>query len=72
MKMIDPAKGWFEIVKVPMYDLDEVTGSNDEYIHNSSARMSQLFNNKWISRYLRPRKVVFYKGSEFKQDFTPL
>ena len=29
MTMIDPAMGWFEIVKVPTYDLDEVSGGND-------------------------------------------
>ena len=32
MTMIDPAKGWFEITKVPMFDLNEVTVGNDEYI----------------------------------------
>ena len=31
MKMIDRATSWFEIIKVPTYDLDEVTGGNDEY-----------------------------------------
>ena len=30
MKMIDPATGWFEISKVPNFDLNEVMGSNDE------------------------------------------
>ena len=45
MKMIGPATGWFEIVKVTMYDLDEVKGGNDEYIYKSSARVNQLFNN---------------------------
>ena len=38
----------------------------------SSYRVSQLFNNTWLCRYPRPRKVVFDKGSDFKQDFTPL
>ena len=32
MTMIDPTTGWFEIVKIPMFDLKEVTGGNDEYI----------------------------------------
>ena len=31
LKMIDPATGWFEIVEMPTYDLDEVTGGNNEY-----------------------------------------
>ena len=44
MTMIDPTTGWFEIVKVLMYDLNEVTGGNDEYIDKFSARVRQLFN----------------------------
>ena len=31
-----------------------------------------MFNKKWLCRNLRPRKVVFDNGSEFKQYFTPL
>ena len=72
MTMIDPATGWFEVVEIMTFDLDELTAGNDEYIDKSSARVSQLFNNTWLCRYLRPRKVVFDNGSEFKQDFTPL
>ena len=32
MPMIEPATGWFEIVEVPMFDLNEVTEGNNEYI----------------------------------------
>ena len=32
MMMIDPATGWFKIFQKPMYDLDDVTGGNDDYI----------------------------------------
>ena len=32
MKMINQDMGWFEIVKVPKFDLDNVKGGNDEYI----------------------------------------
>ena len=66
MKMINPAIGWFEIVKVPTFDLDEVTGVNDEYIHKSSVMVSQLFNNTWLYGYPRPRKLVFDNISKFK------
>ena len=66
MTMIGPAKGWFEIVKIPMFDLKEVTVGNDEYIYKSSDRVSQLFNNTYICRYPLPRKVVFDNSSEFK------
>ena len=72
MTMINPAIVWFEIVKIPTYDLNEVTGGNYEYIDKSSARVSQLFNNIWIIRYPRPRNVVFDNGLELKQDFTHL
>ena len=51
MTMIKPATGWLEIVKIPMYNLDEVTGVNDEYLDKYSFRVIQLFNNTWISRY---------------------
>ena len=70
--MIGPATGCFEIFEVPTFDLGEVTGGNDEYIDNSSARVSQFFNNTCLSRHPRPRKVVFDKRSEFKQYFNPL
>ena len=32
MTMIDPVTGWFEIVKILTFDLDEVTAGNYEYI----------------------------------------
>ena len=67
MKMIDLATGWFKIVQIPTFDLEEVTIGNDEYIDKSSANASHLFNNTWICRYPLPRKVVFDNGYEFKQ-----
>ena len=42
------ATGWFEIIEILTFDLNEATASNDEYINESSARISQLFNNTWI------------------------
>ena len=59
MPFTDPAAGWFEIAKLP----------NKE---KSSARISQLFNTTWLVHYLRPRKVNFDNGSEFKKDCLPL
>ena len=70
--MISPATGCFEIVKVPTYDFDEVKVSKYEYIDKSSVRLSQLFTNTWLIRYIHPRNVVFDNGFEFKPDFTPL
>ena len=72
MTMIDPATGWFDIVQIPTFNLDEVTAGNDEYIYKSSDRVNQLFNNTWLCRYPHPRKVVFDNVYEFKRDFNPL
>ena len=57
MTFVDPATGWFEIAEIP---------------DKTSARISQIFNNTWLSRYPRPRKVIFDNGNEFKKDFLPL
>ena len=57
--MIEPATGWFDIVKMPTEELDEAKTGNDEYIYQSSARVSQWFNNTRLHIYPRPRKVVF-------------
>ena len=72
MTIIDPVIGWFEVVEIPTFDLDEATAGNDEYIDKSSASVSQMFNNTWLCRYPHPLKVMFDNGSEFKRDFTPL
>ena len=70
--MIGPYTGGLEIFEIPMYNVDKVMGSNDDYIDKLCGRVSQLFNNAWICRYPRPRKVVFDNGYEFKQYLTPL
>ena len=57
---------------MPTYDLNEDKGGNDKYIDKSSDRVIQLFNNTWLNRYPRPRKVMFGNGSDFKLDFSPL
>ena len=59
MTCIDPSTGWFEIVEVPSID-------------KRSARISRLFNQTWLNRYPRPKKVRFDNGSEFKKDFILL
>ena len=73
MTMIDPVTGWFEIVEVPSYIVDDVNKKlTKEQIDKSSACISRLFDQAWLSRYPRPNKVVFDNGSEFKKDFVPL
>ena len=66
MTMIYPEMGWFKIIEVPTYNLDGFMGFNDEYIYKSSTRVCHLFNNTWLSRHLRPLKVVFDNRCEFK------
>ena len=72
MTFVDPATGWFEIAQVPLFSMDEVKANNVEYIDKTSARISQIFNQVWLSRYPRPVRVIFDNGSEFKKDFVPL
>ena len=73
MTMIDPVTGWFEIAEVPNYIIEDVKNKKVlESIDKTSARISRLFDQIWLSRYPRPRKVVFDNGSEFKKDFVPL
>ena len=72
MTMIDPATGWFEIAEVPSFDIEDIRRGNTQSIDKTSARISQVFNHIWLSRYPRPRKVVFDNGSEFKKDFLVL
>ena len=57
--MIDPATSWFEWSVIPPED-------------SSSARMSLLFNNTWLSRYPRPVKIIYDNGSEFKLNFKQI
>ena len=49
---IDPATGWFE--------LDSV---DDKH----SASMACKLENNWLTRYPRPRTIVFDNGTEFKR-----
>jgi len=72
MTFLDPATGWFEIAEVPYLDIEDVKNKNKTTIDKSSARIIQIFNDVWLSRYPRPKKVIFDNGSEFKKDFVPL
>jgi hypothetical protein len=73
MTMLDPVTGWFEIVEVPNFIVEDVQKKLiSQHIDKSSARISRLFDQTWLSRYPRPKQVVFDNGSEFKKDFVPL
>ena len=51
MTMVDPATGWFEIVEIPYYNAEDIANNKDNYVDKSSARISQLFNQVWLSQY---------------------
>ena len=72
MTMVDPATRWFEIIEVPYYSIDDVKNNKDNYIDKSSARISKHFDQAWLSRYPRPREVIFDNGSKFKMHFMAL
>jgi hypothetical protein len=73
MTMLDPVTGWFEIVEVPNFIIEDVQKKLiDTQTDKSSARISRLFDQTWLSRYPRPKEVIFDNGSEFKKDFVPL
>ena len=70
MKIIDPTTGWFKIVKVPCFDLDELERWNSEYVDKYSARVIQVSNQKDLFRYPCPHKVMIYNNVNFKKYFT--
>ena len=40
MTMVDPAMGWFEIIEVPYYNIEDVINNKDNYIDKSLTRIS--------------------------------
>ena len=70
MKMIEPVTGWFNIVDIPMFDLEEVELGYDEYTDKSFARVIQMFKHSWICRYMCPQRVVFDNNYDFWRNFT--
>jgi hypothetical protein len=56
--MIDPATGWFEIVRAT----------------NKSAIVSiqDLFHNTCLARYPQPQFIVFENGGKFKHEFKQI
>ena len=52
MTFLDSETGWFEIAEVPQYLVKDIkTEEFRESIDKSLARISQIFNNVWLSRY---------------------
>ena len=73
MTMVDPVTGWFEIVEVPNYIILDVENKlTVEAVDKSSARISRLFDQVWLSRYPRPRRVIFDNGFRIQERFCTI
>ena len=73
LTMIDPASSWFEMVELPVKDIQSSDDKTKEaYFDKSSAMISHLVNKCWFSRYPRCRNVIYDNGSEFKLHFETL
>jgi hypothetical protein len=59
LTMIDPATGWFEIVKAT---------------NKSTTSIQDLFHNTYLVQYLQPQFIVFDNGnkSKFKREFKQM
>ena len=71
--MIDPATSWFEIKEIPVVKITDPKSKEETQVFDkTSSRISQIINSSWLSRYPRPREVVYDNGSEFKLYFKAL
>jgi hypothetical protein len=57
LTMIDPATGWFEIVKAT---------------NKSATSIQDLFHNTWLTHYPRPQFIVFENVGKFKREFKQM
>ena len=48
MMTIEPATGWSEIVEFPLFDPNEVSSWNKEYMDKYSSRVIQTFDQIYI------------------------
>jgi hypothetical protein len=53
LTMIDPATGWFEIVKAT---------------NKSATSIQDLFHNTWLARYLEPQFIFIDSRGKFKHE----
>ena len=75
LTMIDPASSWFEMVELPVIEVESMKDGKvktKEIFDKTSAQIANLANRSWFSRYPRPRYVIYDNGSEFKLYFEAL
>ena len=54
LTMIDPATGWFEMVRLP---------------DKTAISVAQLAEITWFTRYPWPQKIIYDRGTEFLKEF---
>ena len=85
--MIDQARGWFEIVELPVsqpQEHDIPTGTQgrkgrdtykqqkEPYFDKTSATVGPLINKTWFCHYPRSQYIIYDNGSEFKLHIKTL
>eukprot|EP00804_Cyclotella_cryptica_P020477 CCRYP_019793-RB/>CCRYP_019793-RB protein AED:0.03 eAED:0.02 QI:0/0/0/1/0/0/2/0/728 len=85
--MINPATSWFEIVELPVSQLQELdipTGTKGQrskdthvqtkqpYFDKTSATVGNIINRTWFSCYPYSQYILYDNGSEFKLHFETL
>ncbi len=84
--MIDPATSWFDIVELPVSQLNEhdfpmgtqvhkglnIKTKKEPYFDKTSATIGQLINRTWFSCNPHSQYIVLINGREFKLHFKTL
>ena len=68
MTLVNPATGWFEIVEVPYCNINDITNNEQDNIDKSSARISRLFDQTWLSRALNQVKSFLITDQNSKYN----
>ena len=68
MTMVDPGTRWFEIVEVPYCNINYITNNEQDNIDKSSARISRLFDQTWLSRALNQVKSFLITDQNSKYN----
>ena len=70
--MIDPATSWFEMREIPVMTVtNPKTNKEKRVFEKTSSRISQIINSSWLSRYPRPKNVVYDKAGRVNTQFRP-
>eukprot|EP00804_Cyclotella_cryptica_P009742 CCRYP_011258-RA/>CCRYP_011258-RA protein AED:0.38 eAED:0.39 QI:0/0/0/1/0/0/2/0/384 len=85
--MINPSTSWFEIVELPVSQLQELdvpmgtkgqrskdthVQEQQPYFDKTSATVGNIINRTWFSRYPPSQYIIYNNGSEFNLHFETL